>query len=50
MQEARDQVVALYRAKGLDKVAELELPEDHIALEFEFMAHLCQEMQSAVTA
>lgn len=48
MQEARDRVLAAYRAKGLDKVATLEIPEDHIALEFEFMAHLCREARAAL--
>jgi len=47
MQDARDQVVAAYRAKGLNKAETLELPEDHIALELEFMAHLCHETQQA---
>ncbi|WP_211289797.1 Chaperone protein TorD [Sporomusa silvacetica DSM 10669] len=48
MQEARDQVVAAYRAKGLDKAETLEFPEDHIALELEFMAYLCHETQQAL--
>ncbi|HWR41235.1 MAG TPA: molecular chaperone TorD family protein [Patescibacteria group bacterium] len=50
MQEARDQVLAAYREKGLNKSEMMDFPEDHIALEFEFMAHLCQETQKAVTA
>jgi anaerobic sulfite reductase subunit A len=45
MQDARDKVVAAYRAKGLSKAEMLDFPEDHIALEFEFMAHLCHETQ-----
>lgn len=48
MQDARDQVLAAYRAKGLDKAETLEIPEDHIALEFEFIAHLCHETQQVV--
>jgi putative dimethyl sulfoxide reductase chaperone len=48
MQDARDQVVQLYRAEGLDKIAEWNVPEDHIALEFEFMAHLCQKACQAL--
>jgi anaerobic sulfite reductase subunit A len=48
MQEARDRVVAVYRAKGLDKAAALDFPEDHIALELEFMSHLCGETQNAI--
>lgn len=50
MQEARDQVLAIYRAKGLSKEESLEFPEDHIALEFEFMAYLCQETEQALEA
>lgn len=48
MQDARDQVLAAYRAKNLKKTETLDIPEDHIALEFEFMALLCQETQQAV--
>ena len=47
MQEARDQVFAVYSARGLHSADALELPEDHIALELEFMAHLCRETQQA---
>lgn len=42
MQEARDRVVEAYRARGFDKLKTLEVPEDHIALELEFMARLSQ--------
>lgn len=48
MQDARDQVVVAYRAKGLTKLETLDFPEDHIALELEFMAYLCQETQQAL--
>lgn len=50
MQEARDQVVAVYRARGLDKAETLDFPEDHLALELEFMAYLCHETQKALNA
>jgi TorA maturation chaperone TorD len=50
MQEARDQVLAVYRAKGLDKAETLDYPEDHIALELEFMVHLCEETRHALDA
>ncbi|MBP2635401.1 MAG: cytoplasmic chaperone TorD [Firmicutes bacterium] len=50
MQDSRDQVLAVYRNKGLNKTEGLDIPEDHIALELEFMAHLCQETQQAVAA
>lgn len=48
MQDARDQVLAAYRAKGLNITERLDIPEDHIAIEFEFMALLCQETREAV--
>jgi len=50
MQEARDQVLAIYRAKGLDKAEALDYPEDHLALELEFMERLCRETRQALTA
>ncbi len=50
MQDARDQVLAEYRAKGLNTAQDLDLPEDHIAFELEFMAFLCQESNIAFTA
>jgi anaerobic sulfite reductase subunit A len=50
MQDARDKVVSAYRAEGLDKSDAMAVPEDHIALELEFMAHLCQETRRAVDA
>jgi anaerobic sulfite reductase subunit A len=43
MQEARDKALAVYRARGLHSADPMEIPEDHISLELEFMAHLCQE-------
>lgn len=42
MQDARDAVVRSYRSKGLAVEGFVE-PEDHIAFELEFMAHLCRE-------
>lgn len=41
MQEARDEVLAIYRAYGLDKTSDWREGEDHIALELEFMGVLC---------
>lgn len=46
MQEARDEVVRLYRAKGLSIEGAVE-PEDHLAFEFEFMTQLCREGEEA---
>jgi anaerobic sulfite reductase subunit A len=48
MQEARDQVLQIYREEGLDKAEEFVEPEDHITLELEFMAHLCQKTSEAL--
>ncbi|MHC1711332.1 MAG: molecular chaperone [Solidesulfovibrio sp.] len=50
MQDARDKVLAEYRAKGLDKIESLDVPEDHVALELAFMAHLCRETGQALAA
>jgi anaerobic sulfite reductase subunit A len=43
MQDARDQVVAIYLARGLHVSEKMDFPEDHVALELEFMARLCWE-------
>lgn len=48
MQDAWEEVVGAYHVKGLDKVETLDFPEDHISLEFEFMAFLCQETLKAL--
>ena len=40
MQAARDEVLAIYRSEGVDKGEDWREAEDHIALEFEFMAVL----------
>ena len=37
MQESRDEVLACYRAAGLEKDEGWREPEDHVALEFEYM-------------
>lgn len=50
MQEARDQVLKLYREEGLDRAEEFNEPEDHIAFELEFMAFLCQKTTEALKA
>ncbi len=38
MQEARDEVLAIYRSQALDKAKTWKESEDHIAMECEFMA------------
>jgi TorA maturation chaperone TorD len=48
MQEARDEVLQLYRAEGLDRAQEFNEPEDHLALELEFMAYLCRRTAEAL--
>jgi len=48
MQDARDEVLAMYREFGLDKDEKLNIPEDHISLEFEFMVYLCQACKEAL--
>ncbi len=47
MQEARDQVAALYRAKGLCIEKMPGTPEDHLAFELEYMACLCCDARQA---
>lgn len=50
MQEARDEVVALYRREGFAIDAEEHLPEDHLAFELGFMAGLCRRTAEACEA
>lgn len=50
MQDARDEVVALYRAWEVDIDPELHMPEDHLGLEFEFMALLAQRTAEALVS
>jgi TorA maturation chaperone TorD len=40
MQKARDDVLKIYRDMGLEKVSKFTEPEDHIALELQFMSYL----------
>ena len=48
MQEARDEVLAIYRAYGLDKSLTWKEGEDHIALELEFMKILSERTAKAL--
>ena len=50
MQEARDQVLAEYRKEGLARIGEFKDPEDHIAIELEYMAYLCQKAAEGLAA
>lgn len=49
MQEARDEVLAIYRSAGLDKQATWKEGEDHIAVELEFMQILSQRTVDALS-
>ena len=48
MQDARDEVLAVYRAYGVDKSETWKDSEDHIALELEFMQLLCNRTIEAL--
>lgn len=47
MQDARDEVLAAYRAQGLDAPDDFNLPEDHLALECAFVAELAERTAAA---
>jgi TorA maturation chaperone TorD len=48
MQDARDDVYRLYCEEGLGTPEGLDIPEDHLGLMFEFMAHLCERYNTAL--
>jgi TorA maturation chaperone TorD len=48
MQLPRDKVMGIYRSMGVDKVSEFTEPEDHVALELQFMAFLCEKIGKAL--
>ena len=50
MQEARDEVLAIYRANGLDKAPAWAEAEDHVALELEFERLLCERAADVLDA
>lgn len=50
MQDARDEVLALYRAAGLEKQESWKEGEDHMALELEYMQILSQRTADAIDA
>lgn len=50
MAEARDEVFAIYAYAGLVKDKDFKAPEDHIALELEFMAYLADKTAAALEA
>lgn len=48
MQKPRDDVLRIYRSMGLEKASEYTEPEDHIAIELQFMAYLCEKTSTAL--
>ena len=48
MQDARDEVRAIYRSEGLDKGEDWRVGEDHIAVELEFMEILAMRVIEAL--
>ncbi len=50
MQDARDEVLALYRDEDLVKTSHFNLPEDHIAVELAYMNALCRYTYEAYDA
>lgn len=50
MQRARDEVLAIYRSERVAVVTDVKIPEDHLGLEFAFMAAMCQKTIDALRA
>ena len=50
MQDARDEVLAVYRAYGIKKTDDWKEGEDHISLEFEFEQIMCDRAIDALMA
>jgi TorA maturation chaperone TorD len=50
MQDARDEILAIYRANGVEKQSTWKEGEDHIALELEFMQVLASRTLDALNA
>ena len=50
MQDARDEVLPLYRAAGLEKLETWKEGEDHLAFELEFMEILVERSREALEA
>jgi TorA maturation chaperone TorD len=48
MRESWNDVLQIYGEYGLKKEGHFTQPEDHIAIELEFMAYLCMETQKAI--
>ena len=50
MQDARDEVLAIYKSEGLEKAGDWKDNEDHIASELEFLQVLCERCAAALRA
>lgn len=50
MQEARDEVYKMYCAERIQPDAGLQVPEDHVSFEFEFMATMLERTNEALAA
>lgn len=50
MQKARDDVLREYIQQGLDRSVNHKEPEDHLAIELEFMSFLCEKTVKALQA
>ena len=50
MQDARDEVLAIYRSEGMERADTWKVGEDHVALEFEFMQTLATRSAEALEA
>ncbi|ACV23099.1 Chaperone protein TorD [Slackia heliotrinireducens] len=48
MQDARDQVVKVYRSQGFKVDPSLNDPEDHLAFELQFLAGMCDKTRDAL--
>ena len=50
MQDARDEVVKIYRRQGMKVDKELNDPEDHLTFEIQFLANMCEKTRTALEA
>lgn len=50
MQDARDEVVKVYRSQGMQVEKELNDPEDHLTFELQFLANMCARAREAFAA
>jgi TorA maturation chaperone TorD len=48
MQKSRDDVLMIYRSMGLERFDKFREPEDHIALELQFMTYACGKTSEAL--